>query len=141
MRNRAERSGKGTDRVYTITTTCIDQHGNSTQSTTTVTVPHDNRSSSRITTTGNDIAAISGLKLGIINNPSRNHFTLNVQTNNNKEKLTIRVFDMHGRMLESKANLQGSQLVNVGSDLRPGFYIVELTQGKQKAQLKLIKSK
>lgn len=128
---RAERSGKGNGRIYTITTTCTDQYLNSSSKTSTVTVPHDNRSS----------ASIAGLRLGIMNNPSRNHFTLNVQTENNRDKLTIRVFDMHGRMLESKANLQGSQLVKIGSDLKPGFYVVELTQGKQKAQLKLVKSK
>lgn len=138
---RAERSGKGSDRVYTITTTCTDQYGNSSQSATTVKVPHDNRSSARMTTEGNAMAAISGLKLGILDNPSRNHFTLNIQTDNNTEKMTVRVFDLQGRMLESKANLRGSQFLKLGSDLQAGFYIVELTQGKQKTQLKLLKSK
>lgn len=39
---RAERSGKGNDRVYTITVQCIDSSGNSSsKKTVTVTVPHD----------------------------------------------------------------------------------------------------
>ena len=38
---RAQRSGTGTGRVYTITITCTDSANNSTVRTTTVTVPHD----------------------------------------------------------------------------------------------------
>jgi len=38
---RAERSGGGTGRVYTITVTCTDQAGNQTVRTATVTVPHN----------------------------------------------------------------------------------------------------
>jgi subtilisin-like proprotein convertase family protein len=41
VRLRAERAGNGTDRVYTITVTCVDAAGNSTSASTTVTVPHD----------------------------------------------------------------------------------------------------
>jgi hypothetical protein len=41
VRLRAERSGTGTGRVYTITVTCRDAAGNQTNSSTTVTVPHD----------------------------------------------------------------------------------------------------
>jgi subtilisin-like proprotein convertase family protein/CheY-like chemotaxis protein len=42
VRLRAERSGNGTDRTYTITVTCVDAAGNSTSASTTVVVPHDN---------------------------------------------------------------------------------------------------
>lgn len=38
---RAERSGKGNGRVYTITVECVDSSGNSSTDTATVTVPHD----------------------------------------------------------------------------------------------------
>ena len=43
IRLRAERSGTGTGRVYTITVTCVDAAGNATSSSTQVTVPHDSR--------------------------------------------------------------------------------------------------
>jgi len=39
---RAERSGKGNGRVYTITVECADSSGNSSTETVTVIVPHDN---------------------------------------------------------------------------------------------------
>jgi hypothetical protein len=38
---RAERSGTGTGRIYTITCTTTDASGNATSAVTTVTVPHD----------------------------------------------------------------------------------------------------
>lgn len=41
---RAERSGTGDDRVYTITYEAMDAVGNNTQASVTVTVPHDKRS-------------------------------------------------------------------------------------------------
>ena len=40
---RAERSGSGTGRIYTITIRCTDQLGQTGQATATVTVPHDQR--------------------------------------------------------------------------------------------------
>jgi hypothetical protein len=40
---RAERSGSGNDRIYTITIECKDEAGNITYGTTTVTAPHDMR--------------------------------------------------------------------------------------------------
>ncbi len=41
LRLMAWRTGTGTGRVYTITTTCTDDAGNATTSSTTVTVPHN----------------------------------------------------------------------------------------------------
>jgi hypothetical protein len=41
VRLRAERSGSGTGRIYTITITCTDQSGNSATEEVTVLVPHD----------------------------------------------------------------------------------------------------
>ena len=41
---RAERAGPGDGRVYTLTVQCTDQSHNSATATTTVQVPHDQRS-------------------------------------------------------------------------------------------------
>jgi hypothetical protein len=44
---RAERSGAGSGRIYTITVECTDQSGNSSTDTETVTVPHDQGSKNK----------------------------------------------------------------------------------------------
>ena len=133
---RAERAGNGDGRVYTITTTCRDQFGNTSQGSTTVTVGHDQ--GNRITTTTTGETDIDGLSIKVLNNPGRNYFTLNIQTNRS-DKMSVRIFDINGRVVESKNNLAGSQLLWVGSGLNAGFYLVELIQGQQKTQLKLVK--
>jgi len=46
---RAERSGNGTGRVYTVTVQCTDDSGNSSTAQTHVTVPHSGRDDSKIT--------------------------------------------------------------------------------------------
>src|SRR5262249_27249953 len=46
VRLRAERAGSGAGRVYTITITCVDHHGNSTSKSLTVSVPRGNSLSS-----------------------------------------------------------------------------------------------
>ena len=46
---RAERSGTGSGRIYTITVVCTDESGNSSTDTTEVTVPHDNGNRRTIT--------------------------------------------------------------------------------------------
>jgi len=137
---RAERAGNGNERIYTITTTCHDQYGNTSHSNTTVTVQRDaGKSANREMSGINAEAAVAGLSVKVLGNPARNYFTLQIQTNNS-DKISIRVYDIYGRMLESKNSLAGSsQLLQVGANLKTGFYMVELIQGKQKTQLKLAK--
>ena len=138
---RAERSGSGNGRIYTITTTCHDQYGNTSSKTTTVTVDHDKGKSANNRTTesiSNNENVITGLSLRVMNNPSRDNFTLDIKTNS-LDKMTVRLFDLYGRVVESKFNLTGSQVLQVGSNLQVGSYYIQLEQGTQKTQLKLEK--
>jgi hypothetical protein len=139
---RAEREGGGDGRIYTITTTCHDQYGNTSARTTIVEVDHDKGESNKRTESSikpeNTVSGISGLSVRVLNNPSRDHFTLNIQTNS-LDKMTFRLIDIYGRVIESKLNLTGSQVLQIGSNLNAGTYQVELQQGKQRTQLKLVK--
>ena len=139
---RAERNGNGEGRIYTITTTCHDQYGNTSAKTTTVTVDHDKGKSNKRTESSikdeTAVTGITGLSVRVFNNPSRDHFTLNIQTNS-LDKMTLRLIDIYGRVVESKFNLSGSQVVQVGSNLKAGSYYIQLEQGTQKTQLKLEK--
>jgi hypothetical protein len=72
-------------------------------------------------------------------NPSTNKFTVNVQSSNREEKIQVRVMDLNGRVVELFNNLSANQTLQIGSNYRPGMYIVEMIQGNERKQLKLIK--
>ena len=72
-------------------------------------------------------------------NPSSSQFTLKIESGNTKEILNLRVVDVFGKVIEVKNNIFAGQTLQIGNNYRPGFYFVEVTQGNNKKQLKLIK--
>jgi CHRD domain-containing protein/HYR domain-containing protein/type IX secretion system substrate protein len=143
---RAERSGNGkSGRIYTTTVGCTDQHGNTAHASTTIAVPH-----SMV-----DITKGHGhhINMAVLNeedpekvtvvqvypNPSRNYFTLDIQTMNNTDRISIRIIDITGRVVEARENLLGSQALRIGNNLRAGMYFVQIKQGDNVEQLKLLK--
>jgi len=131
---RAERSGSGGDRIYTIKVTCTDIHGNSSSSTTTVKVPHNMLITLNPGHKGQTIVTISP-------NPSSDHFMLHIETTENVEKINVKVVDLLGRVVESRTNLAGDQTLRIGEDLKPGVYFIQLQQGAEIKQIKLLKTK
>lgn len=131
---KAERSGAGTGRVYTITISCTDQAGNTGVATTTVMVPHDMSVKSRANggRTGEGTLAVS-----VYNNPTKNYFTLSVEPGTRPENVSVRLFDMTGRMVE--ATNSSSQIIRVGNKLRAGIYMAEIRSGDKVSLMKLIK--
>ena len=71
-------------------------------------------------------------------NPSHGYFTLLVQGKNN-EPVSIRVSDIMGRLVEVRKGLPANGTLTLGASYRPGVYIAEVLQGKEKVLLKLIK--
>ena len=164
---RAERAGNGDGRVYTVKVTCTDQYGNSSSGIKTVLVPKNmSKKDIRLLvfqywTQGNghghghrtDAGSASGKNIVIMNeedpetstlvrvfpNPSKSYFTLNIQTGNNKDKISIRLIDVAGRVMETRNNLSGSQVVRIGNNLKAGLYIAEIRQGNLTRQIKLLK--
>jgi hypothetical protein len=162
---RAERAGNGDGRVYTIKVTCTDQHGNATDSMRSVLVPK-NMSARDIRllvfqywSQGNghghrtEVESASGKNVIVINegdpenstlvrvypNPSASYFTLNIRTGNDKEKIVVRLIDVAGRVMETRSNLSGSQVVKMGNNLKAGLYIAEIRQGNVTKQIKILK--
>jgi Secretion system C-terminal sorting domain len=143
---RAERSGQDkSGRTYTTTVGCVDQHGNTATATTTISVPH---SMSIIKPPKPNHSTIAVLNeedpdritvVQVFPNPSRNYFTLDIQTMNNTDGISIRVIDIAGRVVEVKDNLRGSQALRIGNNLRAGMYFVQIRQGENVEQLKLLK--
>lgn len=77
------------------------------------------------------------LSVKALPNPSAHYFTLISSSNSNK-KLQLRVTDVLGKTVEVRSVGSNSSL-RVGENYRPGIYLVEAVQGKEKVTLKLIK--
>ena len=164
---RAERAGNGDGRVYTLTITCTDQHGNSSSGIKTVLVPknmskkdirqlvflywtqghgHGNghrteagtASDKNAVTMNEEVPEMSTL-VRVYPNPSTNYFTLNIQTGNDKEKISVRLIDVAGRVMETRNDLSGSQVIRIGNNLKAGLYIAEIRQGNSTRQIKILK--
>ena len=164
---RAERAGNGDGRVYTVRVTCTDQYGNSSSGTKTVLVPknmskkdirqlvflywtqghgHENghrteagSASDKNAVMMNEEDPETSTLVNVYPNPSTNYFTLNIQTGNDKEKISVRLIDVAGRIMETRNNLSGSQDIRIGNNLKAGLYIAEIRQGNSTRQIKLLK--
>jgi hypothetical protein len=82
----------------------------------------------------NTLSTIAG------SNPSRNHFDLQLKGKAGLP-VRVRVFDLLGRIVETKSAVQPNQTLRIGSLYNPGFYVVELVQGTQKQKLTLVKER
>ena len=49
--------------------------------------------------------------ISVYPNPSTSNFTINIETFNDKEKISVRLIDVAGRIIETRNNLSGSQVV------------------------------
>ncbi|MBB1284477.1 VCBS repeat-containing protein [Flavisolibacter sp. BT320] len=78
------------------------------------------------------------LRVRVLPNPSTSHFTLQVGGTPG-ERVTIRVMDMLGRLVETKTTAANTNL-QLGSTYRPGTYLAEVVQGSEKLTLKLVKT-
>lgn len=70
-------------------------------------------------------------------NPSTNNFSVTVQTNA-KEKITMQITDMYGRVIETR-NVTANSIVRFGDRYNAGTYFVRVIQGKKSKELKLVK--
>ena len=73
-----------------------------------------------------------------LSNPTHNSFTL-VLSGEDGAKINIQISDFNGRIVEMKNNLDVGQAVNFGDNYQKGIFFAELSQGKNKVTLKLIK--
>jgi hypothetical protein len=72
-------------------------------------------------------------------NPTNNYFTINIESANSSDKISVRLIDLAGRVMEVKDNLSGSQTIRMGEKLKTGYYIAEIRQGNESKLIKLLK--
>jgi hypothetical protein len=72
-------------------------------------------------------------------NPSEDQFTLKIESDNTKDKISMRITDMFGRTIQTFTNLSAGQTLRIGSNYKVGVYFIDMMQGGIHRQLKLIK--
>ncbi|TKK68951.1 T9SS type A sorting domain-containing protein [Ilyomonas limi] len=98
-----------------------------------------------VTILDNDNALIAkqqsaSLHINVNPNPATNTFTLQLQGSNLKQPVTVRVYDVSGRLVEQKNNIAIGQSLRFGDQYKAGTYIIEAVQGSQSVQMKVIKT-
>jgi len=124
---RAERSGFGNGRIYTIAITSTDSAGNAATQNVTVTVP-----------------CFPGDEDGILTvkafpNPAPNQFII-MTLSTSPKSLAITVVDNTGKLIEVRSGLPSTGLFYLGSNYASGIYYLEVKQGSKTETIKLIKS-
>ena len=72
-------------------------------------------------------------------NPTKNYFSLTLVSSNMTDRISLRVFDLQGRIVESHNRLKSGQTIQVAGSLRPGTYLIETIQGTDRKTQKVIK--
>jgi alpha-tubulin suppressor-like RCC1 family protein/6-phosphogluconolactonase (cycloisomerase 2 family) len=86
----------------------------------------------------NQIVTGSEISVRIFNNPTETSFQLIVYSQSN-EKIAVRIFDVTGRTIENFRNHSVRSVLDLGKWYINGVYFAEITQGKNRKVVKLIK--
>ncbi len=77
-------------------------------------------------------------KVNVFPNPATTQFKIEVESDR-KELINIRIYDVTGKLVEDIVKVNRNKVVSVGSKLGGGNYFAEITQGKNRKVVKLIK--
>ncbi len=77
-------------------------------------------------------------KVNVYPNPAGYEFTIMVSSRSN-EKITVRILDMNGAVRSVQTPITKSNSIKVGKDLNGGTYMAEVTQGKNRKVVKIVK--
>jgi hypothetical protein len=72
-------------------------------------------------------------------NPTTSQFNIKLESSNRQDEISIVVYSVNGKVVEQRQHLSAGQTIQLGGLYRPGVYILEMIQGNQRKQLKLVK--
>ena len=81
----------------------------------------------------------NNLTVKVLSNPTQSYFELQV-SGKTDNRTQLRVYDLQGRLVETKALLQSSQTVRIGALYNPGVYLLQIAQGNHVQTLRLVKA-
>jgi hypothetical protein len=79
----------------------------------------------------------STLSVKVYPNPTKNQFSIQIN-NDVTNQAVIRVLDMQGRFIQS-VKTTTNQTISIGSKLKAGVYLLEVTQGKEVKTTRVVK--
>ena len=137
---RAERSGNGSGRIYTITISSNDGCNATATAITKVTVPKNNsQNKTAPPETITNISINKDFLVAAFPNPAASKFYVNISGNNTKEKIMLQVYDVTGRLIETRQSVNAGSTVQLGNAYRSGVYLLRVMQGNNHKELKLVK--
>jgi len=77
------------------------------------------------------------LDINVFPNPSSNYFNVKA-VSGNQENIFVRVLDLQGRIVK-ELNMKSNEVKQVGDNLKPGNYILQVVQGNKTKTTKLMK--
>jgi hypothetical protein len=83
--------------------------------------------------------AVSHFSLRAYPNATHHLFHIIVESGQSRGPITLRIYDLSGKLLQQFSGLSSGQTLEVGSSYARGVYIAEMVQGGRRVQLKLIK--
>lgn len=90
-------------------------------------------------TEATEVQPVTRFTVNAYPNPSRQAFTLRIESNGTADKISLHIFDAMGRTVETRTVVGGTN-VQLGTSYRPGVYIVQATQGTKRQTIKLVKT-
>jgi hypothetical protein len=82
---------------------------------------------------------IASLEVAAYPNPTSSHYTIRVNAGNAKDRILLQVFDVSGRIVETRNNVSAGSTFTLGDKYRPGSYFIRVIQGKEHKEIKLVK--
>jgi hypothetical protein len=86
------------------------------------------------------IQETSQFNVQVYPNPVITQFTVKVMSTNNKQPISVVVYDELGRVVDMKRNLSHGQSIQLGEGYKQGMYIVEMVQGENRKRIKILKT-
>ena len=83
--------------------------------------------------------SITNLKLKAYPNPTSHYFNVVVEGGAQQTDGMLRVMNMVGQLIEEKKQVKPGQLIQIGHQYINGMYLIEYTQGTNRAVLKVSK--
>jgi hypothetical protein len=82
---------------------------------------------------------IEGLQVAAYPNPTSSNYTIQINAVNTKDRIKLQVFDVSGRIIETRNNVNAGSTFTLGDKYRPGAYFIRVMQGKEHKEIKLVK--